>query len=308
MNKLPNECLFEVLNNLETGPLFSCLLVNRLWCRIVIPILWATADDHLHDAKLIRICLLLLNAEEKQILAPFEITLPNDRTPLFEYAAYITYITDNLNIGVTYWLGTVNNSTAGSRDAIRCSLIAMFLRTSKDLKYLKVNGAVIQGQTMQDLCNNKTIITLELCNNSFNYEELKEIIVKNSSLISLTLHKSANPQDLASSISDALCKNTTITTLDLSENYLGSIGGEAMTKILRENSTIFSLDLGNNDIGSRGVIAIAGTLHENHTLSSLILNGNSVGDEGGKALAKVLKIDGNNIGAEAESYLQKFLV
>ncbi|KAF0519708.1 hypothetical protein F8M41_016463 [Gigaspora margarita] len=178
MNKLPNECLFEILNNLETGPLFSCLLVNRLWCRIVVPILWTTADDYLHDERLIRTCLLLLNAEERQLLSPFEIALPNDLTPLFEYAVYITYITDNLNIGITYWLRTVNNFTPGSRDAIRCSLIAMFLRTSKDLKYLKVNGAIIQEQTMQDLCNNKTIITLELCNNSFNYEELKEIIAK----------------------------------------------------------------------------------------------------------------------------------
>lgn len=133
---------------------------------------------------------------KKQLLVPFKITLPNDLKPLFKYAVYITYITDNLNIGVANWLGTVNNSTTGSQDAIRCSSIAILLRTSKDLKYLKVNGAIIQEQTMQDLCNNKTIITLELCNNSFNYEELKEIIIKNGSLISLSLHKSAIPQVL----------------------------------------------------------------------------------------------------------------
>src|SRR5947209_6160363 len=40
---LPKECLDEILENIHTDDirsLFSCLLVNRHWCRLVIPFLY----------------------------------------------------------------------------------------------------------------------------------------------------------------------------------------------------------------------------------------------------------------------------
>src|SRR4051812_7767513 len=34
------ENIFDLLKN-DTGTLFSCMLVKRSWCRIIVPILWS---------------------------------------------------------------------------------------------------------------------------------------------------------------------------------------------------------------------------------------------------------------------------
>ncbi|KAF0467840.1 f-box domain-containing protein [Gigaspora margarita] len=90
MIALPNECLSEIFNNLNKGYkiLFSCLLVNRQWCRNVVPILWNEPLSHTGDRRLTRIYLLLFNDEEKAPLIPLNILLPNGPKPLFEYTSH----------------------------------------------------------------------------------------------------------------------------------------------------------------------------------------------------------------------------
>src|SRR6266496_1750310 len=39
--KLLTETLNQIFNELELDELFSCILVNRKWCQIAIPILWS---------------------------------------------------------------------------------------------------------------------------------------------------------------------------------------------------------------------------------------------------------------------------
>ncbi|KAF0474128.1 hypothetical protein F8M41_024752 [Gigaspora margarita] len=79
MIALPNVCLIEIFNKLKDYYrfLFSCLLVNRLWCRNVIPILWS--DPNFRDKRIIKICLLSLNTEEKVPLIQFKILPSNDQ-------------------------------------------------------------------------------------------------------------------------------------------------------------------------------------------------------------------------------------
>src|ERR1043165_9299677 len=107
MINLPNECLFEILNNLKyyPGSLFSCLLVNREWCKIVIPILWSEINiSSSRCDKPIGIYLLALNSEEKSLLLPFNIVIPNDPKPLFKYQSYAIDIKICSNVGVEKWL------------------------------------------------------------------------------------------------------------------------------------------------------------------------------------------------------------
>src|SRR6266540_4976462 len=42
ITEFPIECLEEIFNNLEKNisSLHSCLLVNRTWCKLIVPILW----------------------------------------------------------------------------------------------------------------------------------------------------------------------------------------------------------------------------------------------------------------------------
>src|SRR6185436_3700196 len=40
-NKIPTEIVIKILNNAQsTQDLYSSLLVNRIWCKVTIPILW----------------------------------------------------------------------------------------------------------------------------------------------------------------------------------------------------------------------------------------------------------------------------
>src|SRR5260363_203695 len=92
MITLPLDCYDIIFNNLRHNykNLFSCALVNRQWCRIIMPILWSEPKKHFKNIKLIRIFLLTLNSEEQAPLIPFKLNLPSYPRPLFEYTSYIT--------------------------------------------------------------------------------------------------------------------------------------------------------------------------------------------------------------------------
>ncbi|KAF0412367.1 hypothetical protein F8M41_007938 [Gigaspora margarita] len=134
MIPLPNECFFKIFNNLcDCGnySLLSCLLVNRQWCRIIVPILWSKPNFTLYGV--INTCLLTLNAEEQALLIPFNTILPDyqNQNLLFEYTSYVTSVASYcLFNGIEYWLNCLGYEAHDSHlEAITCSLIAMFIRT-----------------------------------------------------------------------------------------------------------------------------------------------------------------------------------
>ncbi|KAF0522645.1 hypothetical protein F8M41_015480 [Gigaspora margarita] len=187
---LPDECLSEILNNFNTDyrTLFSCLLVSRHWCRIIVPILWSEPTKYFDDLRLIRIYLLALNVEEQALLVPFKINLSNDQKPLFEYSSFATYVgfylEDRDTDGVKNWLYKEGYEDDSMNDdynyyddcsyydydyqefnehvnAIKCSLITMFLRTSKKLKCLNINELICNKILFEKLQKNTTITSLK---------------------------------------------------------------------------------------------------------------------------------------------------
>ncbi|KAF0427537.1 f-box domain-containing protein [Gigaspora margarita] len=174
MITLPNECYCIVFNNLRHNykNLFSCALVNRQWCRIIIPILWSEPGHNFKDKRLIRTILLTLNAEEQALLIPFNICLPSHPKPLFEYASYITSVTNDLCYGIGSWLPYGDNKNWLScerlyirrnlENIIKCSLIAMFLRASKNLKYLYLDEIICNQVIFENLYKNTTVTSVDL--------------------------------------------------------------------------------------------------------------------------------------------------
>ncbi|KAF0559068.1 hypothetical protein F8M41_007036 [Gigaspora margarita] len=135
MKTLPNECLFETFIYLKNEDLFSCLLVNHKWCRIVVPILWSKLNTF-KSRKLIKIYLLSLNAEETKQILPFKIMLPNGPNPLFEYTSFIKTIYFDTDSGIIDWLDSEGNYPPYLKEEkwpinaihrIGSSLITMFL-------------------------------------------------------------------------------------------------------------------------------------------------------------------------------------
>src|SRR6266540_347068 len=79
------ECLYEIFEYLEDKTdLYSCLLVNRLWCKVSVRILWTNIQNY-------HTLVTCLPNESKEILRRNEIIIstPTSKPPLFNYVAFI---------------------------------------------------------------------------------------------------------------------------------------------------------------------------------------------------------------------------
>ncbi|RIB06056.1 hypothetical protein C2G38_2218028 [Gigaspora rosea] len=296
MISLPIECHYPILNNLryDHKSLFSCALVNRQWCRIIIPILWSEPKTYFKDIRLIRILLLTLNDEEKAPLIRFNITLPNHPKPLFEYTSYITSVSYSLYDGAKNWLDHEGYKIDRSLDdAIKCSLITMLLRTSKNLKSLSLNEIINDYLIFESLFENTTITSMYIYVHVTHFkflaiDTLVEILYKHSSLTYLDLSYNKLWSSNVAKLLEALYENTILNSLNLCNNQIGIEGGKMLAKFLCKNTTLTSLNLVSNNLGSEGGKALADALCKNTTLISLDLGHNNFGSEEGKALADAL--------------------
>src|SRR6266542_1247577 len=125
MIELTTECIQEILKHVQIdNNLFSCLLINRVWCENVIKILWSNPFKYkkIYNKrkryKFLNNYLKSLNQKEKNWLTQQRIELtmfqPKRRTPRkkpsqptqnFDYASYLKVIRfNNLDPIITNWI------------------------------------------------------------------------------------------------------------------------------------------------------------------------------------------------------------
>src|SRR4051812_6675489 len=110
MSKLNKDCLSLIFEELydDKNSLYHCLLVNKLWCETVIPILWRdpwfvlrkknNLSIQVHDRakSFVNIILLHLSEESKNSLTIQGVDifsrLPLKQKPLFDYIRFCKYI------------------------------------------------------------------------------------------------------------------------------------------------------------------------------------------------------------------------
>jgi hypothetical protein len=138
--QLPNECLNEILEYLEKDKLtlYSCLLVNCLWCKIAVRILWRNILDHkrAYQRHLLRVEKLILSTiiaclpnKSKELLYKNEIfiTAPTSNPPLFNYLEFCKALSINEIALIVY--GALSN-----RDLVANEIIKMFANQISSLK------------------------------------------------------------------------------------------------------------------------------------------------------------------------------
>src|SRR2546423_6218191 len=90
--------IFKELKDDDDKFLYSCLLVNRLWCKIIVPILWSHYEyvEHLSLEKYklwFNIILLHLPATSRNLLISKGISnIPIEQKLLFDYISYYKHI------------------------------------------------------------------------------------------------------------------------------------------------------------------------------------------------------------------------
>ncbi|GBB96500.1 hypothetical protein RclHR1_02770002 [Rhizophagus clarus] len=96
--QLPTDCLNEIIECLEEDrhTLYSCLLVNHLWCEISVRVLWRniwkfkTFKSKIVASSILSTLIACLPNESKELLCKNEIFIsePTSKLPLFNYAAF----------------------------------------------------------------------------------------------------------------------------------------------------------------------------------------------------------------------------
>ncbi|RIA80156.1 hypothetical protein C1645_839220 [Glomus cerebriforme] len=102
MSNLIEDCLKIIFNELQydSHSLHSCILVNKLWCRTAMPILWKNTStlDKFSRRKLYNIIIYLLPTFSKKLLFDHIVELPLPKLsgePLFNYISFFSRISPN---------------------------------------------------------------------------------------------------------------------------------------------------------------------------------------------------------------------
>ena len=90
MSQLSADCLneiFEYLDN-EKFTLYSCILVNRLWCEVSVRILWKNVYNY--NKRTYNTLISCLPNESKEILSKNGIIISTQtlKPPIFNYAGF----------------------------------------------------------------------------------------------------------------------------------------------------------------------------------------------------------------------------
>ncbi|PKC66954.1 hypothetical protein RhiirA1_459021 [Rhizophagus irregularis] len=97
MSKLPADCWYKIFEYLEDDihSLYSCILVNRLWCEVSVRILWRNSWNYTNlNFNTLIAC---LPNKSKEILSKNEITIltPTLKPPTFNYASFCKILSVN---------------------------------------------------------------------------------------------------------------------------------------------------------------------------------------------------------------------
>ncbi|RIA94118.1 hypothetical protein C1645_818500 [Glomus cerebriforme] len=141
MSKLNNDILyymFQELNEVDENSLFTCLLVNKLWCKLIIPILWRCPMKHwfykIKRKKLLfKTIILHLSENSRKLLKNNHINIKKQKLS-FNYISYCKYI------GMYKIFPYVFNSKSRLNDSqimlLRQEIYKLFISECSNIKYL----------------------------------------------------------------------------------------------------------------------------------------------------------------------------
>ncbi|PKC60220.1 hypothetical protein RhiirA1_468353 [Rhizophagus irregularis] len=141
----------------DISTLYSCILVNRLWCRLAIPLLWENPflipiPNKSHKIiNIIEIYLNNLNDEFKMKLYEYKIinnSLPSKNMLLFDYLKFLKYLnTHKFIFFVETWISiAINNlkpenilyDTENFKRLVHMSLFKIFIENEVNLNTLEI--------------------------------------------------------------------------------------------------------------------------------------------------------------------------
>src|SRR5436305_7052772 len=145
MSKLNKDILFLLFEELQDDlkSLFSFLMVNRLWCETVIPVLWKNPwkykhIDYHHNSSLYYIITSYLSDDIKDSLTRQGIKLPPIlcRSLLFDYLS----LCRSINMNVINNIIAVGCSPTYDQFLFQQEIYKLFIRKCPEFKYLDMRS------------------------------------------------------------------------------------------------------------------------------------------------------------------------
>jgi hypothetical protein len=159
--------------------LHSCILVNRLWCRLAIPLLWEDpfSIKFPKNYRFIEIYLHNLNDDDKTKLNEYGIN--NNLFPsstLFNYPSFIQNLdTYRISISIGSWKTTKTNLIASTNDKLQLSNYSIRNSTFTRLIYRFLFLIFIENKV-----NLRSLVTHQRCDY---FEDAFELILQNPNFI-----------------------------------------------------------------------------------------------------------------------------
>ena len=155
---------------------------------------------------------------------------------------------------------------------------------------LNLLGKLQRNETAYDV----TLSGIEL--GSIRTRILATNIVRNTSLLSLSMSRKGIEEEVGVDLARMLLVNKNIRKIELEGNKLGPKTAREFGNVLRYNSSLKFLDLDNNSLTSdnedpTGLLTFIDALKYNKTLQSLNLANNRLDDQIGKAFEDALSVN-----------------
>ncbi|CAB5200401.1 unnamed protein product [Rhizophagus irregularis] len=198
------ELIYEIIKNFqnEYSTLHSCVLVNRLWCRLAIPLLWENPFSiTTGNYNFIEVYLYNLNDYLKTKINNYQIInnlLPSNT--LFNYPSFIKYLNMcNITLSIERWL-EANNKTSNSavsefKRLINMSLVKLFIENEVNLHTFKIEiNNIHYYDTIYDILeiilqNFNFIHNIRNLNLSIVNNHCKSMLIKNRISQIINLHQ-----------------------------------------------------------------------------------------------------------------------
>src|SRR2546430_15381855 len=144
MSKLNKDTLFLIFEELQddSKSLFSCLIVNKLWCETVIPILWRNPwhynINYNNKHSLYYIITFYLPNDIKEFLTRQGIQLPSilHQSLLFDYLSFCK----SINVNIMNAIVSAGSSLAYNQFILQQEFYNLFMKKCPEFKYLDMSS------------------------------------------------------------------------------------------------------------------------------------------------------------------------
>ncbi|GBB85334.1 hypothetical protein RclHR1_01190010 [Rhizophagus clarus] len=199
MSKLNLDCLALIFNELkDKKSLHSCLLVNKEWCNLVVPILWKSflcyEENEENKSIYYNTILSLLSSSSKQLLINNNIKLPLPNlldSPLFNYISFCKFPNSDIVNGVINMV-LKNHNNHDKKYLLEQEIYKLFITQCKNIKelYWKTTQQLSLFPGASTCFSN--LIKLNINLDYINSNSLEEMAKYCKNLNELSIH---NPKD-----------------------------------------------------------------------------------------------------------------